>query len=108
MALWKYDKAHMDLADQLAGRRSPWPREPFTMGGRRTGGSLFQNWRAVRATVSAALWCFVLKAFLGACRLARAIYPNPRIGRWIVVTRDKDVRDVLKNSDTFSVPYTPK
>ena len=35
----------------------------------------------------------------------RAIWPNPRFGRLVIVTRDKDVREVLKNPKAFEVPY---
>lgn len=37
--------------------------------------------------------------------LLRALWPIPRLGRLVVVTRDADVRQVLTDSDTFVVPF---
>lgn len=37
--------------------------------------------------------------------LFRAIWPNPKFGRLVVVTRAADVRDVLRRPDDFEVPY---
>jgi Dyp-type peroxidase family len=35
----------------------------------------------------------------------RTCWPNPKFGRLVIVTRDKDVRDVLCKPLSFSVPY---
>ena len=53
-----------------------------------------------RLTTRLTLWA--IKTGLSACR---AFWPLPRIGRLVVVTLDADVREVLKNTQTFGVPY---
>lgn len=38
----------------------------------------------------------------------RTFWPIAKIGRLVIVTRDSDVRALLKQSDTFSVPFGPE
>ena len=38
-------------------------------------------------------------------RVLRAVCPNPRIGRFVIVTREQDVREVLANHECFEVPF---
>ena len=45
------------------------------------------------------------RALLAAFWLMREFWPNPRIGRLVLVSRDADVREVLARSDTFGVPF---
>lgn len=47
----------------------------------------------------------VMPAVFACCRL---LWPIPRFGRMVIVTRDADVREVLNRSDVFSVPYGPE
>ena len=37
--------------------------------------------------------------------LLRALRPNLKLGRLVIVSRDEDVREALKNSEAFEVPY---
>ena len=108
MGWLKYDKAHMDRAAQLIGRPAPWPREPFTLGGRRSSDTFFRNWRVFVASAKTVFCGVAIKLFLGLCRIARKIWPNPRFRRLVIVTRDEDVREVLADNGTFIVPYTPE
>ena len=45
---------------------------------------------------------WVVLAFLWFLRTFR---PNPKIGRLVIVTREADVREVLRNPDVFNVPF---
>ncbi|MGO4712745.1 cytochrome P450 [Bradyrhizobium sp. 2TAF24] len=54
-----------------------------------------------------ASWLFA-KAVLIAFAIFRALWPNPKFGRLVVVTRDADVRQVLGDSTTFEVPFGPE
>ncbi|MDB5875610.1 MAG: Cytochrome P450-like [Ramlibacter sp.] len=45
------------------------------------------------------------RLFVAALALFRAIWPNPKFFRLVIVTRASDVKDVLKNPDAFEVPY---
>jgi Dyp-type peroxidase family len=38
----------------------------------------------------------------------RAVWPNPQIGRLLLVTRACDVKQVLKDSEHFTVPFGPE
>jgi Dyp-type peroxidase family len=40
--------------------------------------------------------------------LLRELWPNPRFGRLIIVTRDEDVRAVLARPDLYEVPFGPE
>jgi Dyp-type peroxidase family len=40
--------------------------------------------------------------------ILRAVWPNPRIGRLVVVTREADVRAVLEDPATYGVPFGPE
>ena len=41
-------------------------------------------------------------------RVARAAWPNPKLGHLVVATRCHDVREVFLNDEAFGVPYKPK
>ena len=45
------------------------------------------------------------RLFRVALSVMRAIWPLPRFGRLVIVTRDEDVREVLNNPEAFEVPY---
>jgi Dyp-type peroxidase family len=45
---------------------------------------------------------WVVLALLWFLRIFR---PNPKIGRLVIVTRETDVREVLRNPDVFNVPF---
>jgi hypothetical protein len=50
----------------------------------------------------------VAMLFSGALWFFRTFWPNPRFGRFVIVTRKADVCEVLKNSQSFGVPYQPE
>ncbi|MEW6640457.1 MAG: cytochrome P450 [Pseudomonadota bacterium] len=52
-------------------------------------------------------WLFY-KVTLIAFAIFRAVWPNPKFGRLVVVTRDADVRQVLNDSTVFEVPFGPE
>src|SRR5262245_9302153 len=43
-----------------------------------------------------------------ALALARRFKPTIRIGGWVYVTKDQDVREVLERQDEFETPYGPE
>jgi Dyp-type peroxidase family len=51
------------------------------------------------------LWLWSLRI---AFAFFRTFWPIPKFGRLVIVTRDADVRDVLKQHDIFRVPYGPE
>ncbi len=51
------------------------------------------------------LWLWSLRV---AFAFFRTFWPIPKFGRLVIVTRDADVRDVLKQHDIFRVPYGPE
>jgi Dyp-type peroxidase family len=40
--------------------------------------------------------------------LLRRFWPNVRVGRFLLVTRNKEVRDILERGDEFQTPYGPE
>lgn len=52
-------------------------------------------------------WLFY-KVVLIAFAIFRAVWPNPKFGRLVIVTRDADVRQVLGESTVFEVPFGPE
>ena len=40
--------------------------------------------------------------------LLRRFWPNVRVGRFLLVTRNNEVRDILERSDEFQTPYGPE
>ena len=58
--------------------------------------------------LGAALGSLFIAVIPFALGVLRAIWPNPQIGRLIVVTRDADVRQVLMDMDTFETPFGPE
>ncbi|SDN70962.1 hypothetical protein [Afipia sp. GAS231] len=51
------------------------------------------------------LWLWSLRVVFA---LFRIVWPIPKFGRLVIITRDADVRDVLKQHDIFRVPYGPE
>jgi Dyp-type peroxidase family len=51
------------------------------------------------------LWLWSLRI---AFAFFRTCWPIPKFGRLVIITRDADVRDVLKQHDIFRVPYGPE
>ena len=47
----------------------------------------------------------LLRAPLWLLKVLRKVCPTPRIGRFVLVTRADDVREVLTNTKVFSVPF---
>lgn len=43
-----------------------------------------------------------------ALALLRRFWPNLKIGRFLLVTRNEDVRDILERQDEFETPYGPE
>jgi Dyp-type peroxidase family len=82
-------------AEQAATRaQTPGPLPPFdvnVLGGDSWGHRAFA-WSLNR---------FLLIFFF----LARALWPNPRLGRLVIVTREADVKAVLEDPATFEVPF---
>jgi cytochrome P450/deferrochelatase/peroxidase EfeB len=85
-------------AEQEETRKSkPGPLPPFDLNvlGPDTQGHRWLVW-------------FINRALLFAFCVLRVIWPNPRIGRLVVVTRAADVRAVLQDPATFEVPFGPE
>ena len=67
----------------------------------------FENLGADRywSPVTRRFWLWSLRV---AFALFRTFWPLPKFRRLIIVTRDRDVRDVLSKPATFGVPYGPE
>ena len=59
-----------------------------------------------RSRIRQAVTRFVFRKILPAVfAILRAVWPNPRFGRLVIVTRDADVREVLEKNPAFEVPF---
>ncbi len=85
----------MIRADQAATRaEQPGPLPPFDVNV--LGGDSWGH-RALAWSLNRFLLIFFF--------LARALWPNPRFGRLVIVTREADVKAVLEDPATFEVPF---
>ncbi|UVO54917.1 Dyp-type peroxidase domain-containing protein [Sphingomonas sp. SUN039] len=94
--MWKLKYPDAIIAAQQADRnRPPAPLELFD----------FQS-MAVRSRIAQRLWRVAFRRVMPAIfALLRTFWPNPRIGRLIIVTREADVREVLRDNIHFPNCY---
>lgn len=56
----------------------------------------------------AAVMAGAMQALPAVFGILRAVWPIPRFGNTVALTRHDDVREVFQNDDAFRVPYKPK
>lgn len=104
MFKFKYDKAFFETVRTPSDPASEPPLDPFDFDPSADDGLIkrIKGWFKERAAR------LVLSLVPPLLALLRLVWPNPRIGRLVVVTRAEDVRAVLEDRDSFTVPFGPE